>query len=296
MLASRFFSPAFSSALILLTQLPSSGLTMAGYKTRILFLYFCFLSLASINNVAAVMEDQPLGTSVSSLLRSRADLNLTLTTNATIIVQDLDFTANCSIAVEWHDNLPVNGAGSGSDPTNVALLRMALPEQYQNETDDEIAKFYNEMSSGALSMTGWFVTAYNTIQIGCISPQIQRELKLADLDATENCTATARFLGRLGWMAGPQVYVFDKNNDHSWEEFLQAAMPLAVQSTISDLELFSYRSFFLATETPENITKFLADGYEACRANICELHGYTGNPDIGGIGVSFVIHRQHSES
>lgn len=146
------------------------------------------------------------------------------------------------------------------------------------------------MSSGILSMTGWLVTATNVIEIGCISPQIERELKLGDLDATQNCTATAQFLGRLGWMAGPQVYVFDKRNDQSWEDFLHAALPPAVQAPISDLELFSYRSFFLATETPENITRFLTDGYKACQADICELQGYTGNPDIGGIGVSSTIY------
>lgn len=118
---------------------------MASFKGHISIFCICLLSLASINNVDAITEDQLLGTSTSSLLYSRADLSLTLTTNATIIVQQLDFTANCTIATQWHDNLPTNGvgAGSGSDPGNVAFLRMALPTQYKNETDDEIARFYD---------------------------------------------------------------------------------------------------------------------------------------------------------
>jgi hypothetical protein len=250
-----------------------------------LMLHICFLSLASINKVAAVTEVQPAGSSTFSHLNGRADINLTLSTNATTLIQQLDFIANCTVAIEWHDNLVTRGVGSGSDPINVAFLRMSLPEQLQNETDDEIAIFYDEMTSGALSKTGWLVTASNVIEIGCISPQLERQLTLNDLDASQNCTATALFLGTLGWITEPQNYTFNKDNDHSWQEFLRAALPVHVQETITDLELFSYRGYFLATETADNITTLLRDGYKTCQADICELRGYTGNPDIGGIGV-----------
>jgi hypothetical protein len=257
-----------------------------------LIFYICFLFLANINKVAAEMDIQPVGSSVSSFLNLRAELNLTLSMNATTFVQDLDFTANCTLAIEWHDQFVASGVGSGDDPRNVAFLRMALPEQYGNNTDDEIASFYDEMSSGALSITGWLVTAINVIEIGCISPQLERQVTFNDLNTNQNCTTTALFLGILGWLTEPQNYTFNKENDHSWQEFLRAALPVHIQESITDLELFSYRSYFLATETADNITMLLRSGYEACQADICELQGYKGNPDVGGIGASTYVHHR----
>jgi hypothetical protein len=74
---------------------------------------------------------------------------------------------------------------------------------------------------------------------------------------------------------------------------LRAALPAAVQKNITDLELFSYRNYFLASKAADDITNFLKGGYEACQRDSCEVQGYTGNPDIGGIGVSPWLYHQY---
>jgi len=193
-----------------------------------LMFYICFLSLTIINKVAAMIEVQPVGSSDTSLLNGRADLNLTLSTNATTFIQRLEFTPNCTVTIHWHDNTVTRGVGSRSDPSNLAFLRMALPEPLKNRTDNEFASIYDEMTSGALSKTGWLVTAANVIEMSCISPQLERQLTINDLEASQNCTPTALFLGTLGWMTEPQNYTFNKDNDHCWQEFLRAALPIHV--------------------------------------------------------------------
>jgi hypothetical protein len=154
----------------------------------------------------------------------------------------LDFTANCTVAILWHDNLPTGGAGFGNDTVNVAFLRMALPVQYQNESDDQIASFYDDMSFGALSNVAWIGTAKDVIETGCIAPQFERQISLTNLDATQNCTATAQFLGSLGWISEAQNYTTNGFNDSSSLEFLRAALPPVDQKNITDVELFAYRT------------------------------------------------------
>jgi hypothetical protein len=171
-----------------------------------------------------------------------------------------------------------------NDTVNVAFLRMALPVQYQNERDDQIASFYDDMSFGALSNVAWIGTAKDIIETGCIAPQFERQISLTNLDATQKCTATALFLGSLGWISEAQNYTTNGFNDSSWLEFLRAALPPVDQKNITDVELFAYRNYFLATEKSDNKTKLLKEGYNACQKDICGVQGYTGNPDIGGIG------------
>jgi hypothetical protein len=78
---------------------------MATYEAYISIFFICFLSLACINNAATVTLGQVAASERRSLLSDRSDLNFTSLTNATTIVQDLDFTANCTVAILWHDNL-----------------------------------------------------------------------------------------------------------------------------------------------------------------------------------------------
>ncbi|KAH6665111.1 hypothetical protein B0J14DRAFT_680850 [Halenospora varia] len=226
------------------------------------------------------------GSAGSPALQNKADLDSTLFSNATSIVQNLDFTANCTVSIAWYQSRPRNNsAGYGNETISVDFLRAALPTRYQNESDDHISTFYNEMSLGNLSKTNWLRTAKDNIETVCIAPQFERGISVSNLDATQNCTATAIFLTSLGWITGTQDYSVSNSNDTSWLEFLGAALPEPYRSNLTDLELLVYRNFFLSSEKASDITKLLNVGFDACQKDICEVQGYTGNPDIGGIGV-----------
>ncbi|KAH8648308.1 hypothetical protein BGZ60DRAFT_521032 [Tricladium varicosporioides] len=222
----------------------------------------------------------------SHALQNRAGLDPILLSNATSIVQNLDFTNNCTVSIAWYQSRPSsNSAGFGNETISVQFLRAALPAQYQNESDDRIGNFYNEMSLGNLSETNWLRTAKDNIETVCIAPQFEREISVSNLDASQNCTATALFLGSLGWITGTQNYQINSSNDTSWLQFLSAALPEPYRSNLTDLELLVYRNFFLSSERASEITKLLNAGFDACQKDICKVQGYTGNPDIGGIGV-----------
>ncbi len=240
-----------------------------------------FLTGAGTGNAAAVRKAvrEPVA------LSSRADVNLTLLNNATSIVQSLVFTSNCSLSISWYTNLPTNGAGSGNDTINIDFLRSALPPEYQNESNDQISSFYDDISSGTLSSLGWIGTAKDDIETACITPQFEKQISLSNLNATQNCTATARFLSNLGWITGPHIYTSTSSNNTLWLEFLNASLPLENQN-LTDLELLVYRNYFLASENAATITEFLEAADLVCQFYICEVQGYTGNPDIAGIGVS----------
>ncbi|KAF8847024.1 hypothetical protein BDZ45DRAFT_755350 [Acephala macrosclerotiorum] len=250
---------------------------MAPPRARIFLIVL--LTLASTSDAAVVKPAR------STVLASRADVNLTLLSNATSIVQNLDYTSNCSLSISWYENLPSSGAGSGSDTVNIDFLRSALPNEYQDESDAQITSFYDDMSTGGLSSLGWIGTAKDDVETACIAPQFEKQISLSNLDATQNCTATAIFLSSLGWITGVQNYTASSSNDTSWLEFLRASLPLSDRNNFTDLELLVYRNFFLDSENAASITTFLKIGFDHCQKIICEVQGYTGNPDIGGIGV-----------
>jgi hypothetical protein len=253
---------------------------------------FCILlvSLTSATDAAAITHSHA-STPAKLPLSIRADANLTsLTTNATALLQELDYTGNCTVAISWYKNLPSSGssAGFGNDTLNVEFLRTTLPPAYENATNEQVAGFYDDLSTGELSGSGWIGTAKDSIEAGCITPQIERHISLSNLNATQNCTATAIFLSSLGWLTGPKKYDTASYNNTSWLEFLYGALPLEYQRNITQVELYVYRNFFLASGKSDDITNLLNQGYISCQKDICMVQGYTGNPDISGIGVSFV--------
>jgi hypothetical protein len=229
----------------------------------------------------------------TSMVIERQDVNLTALSNATDIVNSLQYTANCTTAKAWHDNLPldlagdVTGAGSGNNPVNIAFLRSCLPLEYQNLNDTTLAAFYDDMATGPLESLDWLGTAVDDVETVCLAPKLEHDLPLAQLNTTQNCTATAEFLSGLGWLQKPQPYNSAKSgNDSSWLDFIYYALPPEIQENITDVELDVYYDHIATSYNDSDIFNFLNDGYNKCSNRLCEVQGYTGNPDIGGIGVS----------
>lgn len=222
----------------------------------------------------------------SAVVVERPNGNLSSAPNATSVINSLRYTANCTAASLWFNNLPLDGtAGSGNNSINSAFLRSALPQEYQDASTDEIAAFYDDMSSGPLSNTAWLGTASDDVQTACIAPQIENKVPLTKLNATQNCTATAEFLSSLGWIGNAQTYASNSQNDTSWVNFIFYALPLEIQENITTVELFVYHDHIMSSATNRDLNNFLQAAYYSCQDDICEVQGYTGNPDIGGIGV-----------
>ncbi|KAE9367697.1 hypothetical protein N431DRAFT_494620 [Stipitochalara longipes BDJ] len=231
----------------------------------------------------------------TAIVFERQDINLTALPDAASIVNRLQYTANCTDASVWHNNLPwdsaglVTGAGSGSSSVNIAFLRSALPSEYQNSSDATLTDFYNDMSTGQLFNLGWLGTAVDDVEAVCLAPVDEQKYSLDRLNPTQNCTATAQFLSDLGWLAGPQSYNPSASaNDSSWLDFIYYALPKDEQANITDVELDVYYDHISVSSTSSNnsnIQDFLQRAYTDCKTMMCEVQGYTGNPDIGGIGV-----------
>jgi hypothetical protein len=246
------------------------------------------------NDAAIVRLGPAAGVPNSSAISGSSNVNLTSLPNATAIVEALDYTANCTLAVSWYYHPPPEGgpdAGFGNDSINAAFLRMALPSQYQNESDDEISSFYDDMSYGELSKLDWYDAGLADIGTACLAPQLEQQVTLADLNATQNCSVTAQYLSSLGWVTHPKTLtsVDVENNSNNALDFLFEALPVEVRNNITDSEFLPYSFNFWQTQS-QNLTgiyHFLYAAYNSCRSDICKVQGYTGNPDIGGIGVSF---------
>jgi hypothetical protein len=233
----------------------------------------------------------------TSMVIERQDVNLTALPNIVSIVDALQYTANCTAASLWHNNLPwdaaglVTGAGSGSSSINIDFLRSALPSEYQNASDAAITDLYTDMSRGALFDLGWLGTAVDDVEAVCLAPVDEQKYSLDQLNPTQNCTATAEFLSNLGWLVGPQPYNASVSaNDSAWLDFIYYALPPTEQANITDVELDVYYDHISVLSTSSNndssIQDFLTKAYNDCKNQMCQVQGYTGNPDIGGIGVS----------
>lgn len=241
----------------------------------------------------------------TSMVIERQDANLTALSGADAdeVVNKLQFSANCTIATPWHNHLPldvtnqiITGAGNGSDPINIAFLRSCLPAEYQNSSDATLTEFYNDMSSGSLKGLNWLGTAIDDVETVCITPKYEKELPLSQLNVTQNCTATAEFLSGLGFLNGAKYYNSSISaNDSSWLDFIYYALPPDLQNNITDVELDVFYDHISTSFSDSEIGSFLNHSYQLCSDELCAVQGYTGNPDIGGIGVSAIpAHLLHS--
>jgi hypothetical protein len=110
-------------------------------------------------------------------------------------------------------------------------------------------------------------------------------VSLAQLNTTQNCTSTAIFLSSLGWLNAPQEYTGSQFNDGLWIDFLRYSLPPTFLNNITNIELYAYCDHILTSEKMSDINTFLNAAFIGCQNDICEVQGYTGNPDINGIGV-----------
>jgi hypothetical protein len=113
----------------------------------------------------------------------------------------MNFTANCSITTDWLtaqqsitslQDASVN-ASESIDSINVAFLRATLPTEFSSFSDFVLTDLYDQLR--LLNPHIWLKPAKESIQAGCLAPDLTRNLSFEELELTSNCISTAAYYG-----------------------------------------------------------------------------------------------------
>ena len=209
-----------------------------------------------------------------------------------------------------------------NDTLNVDFLMQALPLQYANNTSI-INTLQSEMSSQwskdgepyakgvegwDFSHISWYGHALWQIASSCIGQDLY-SIHLRDLNLTSNCSAAETFIiGLDGSIAATMELskahysypLYSHAEVDFWRAFLEPFNPdlVPMKSDYFDLSYFSayidgavvswYENLFRGPGATE-AERFIHDVFEACRLDLCSVAGFTGNPDLAGIGVSGIF-------
>jgi hypothetical protein len=225
-------------------------------------------------------------------------------------LNSMNFTANCSASVDWLNlqgslSPDSNAVFNTSELVNTAFLRAALPPEFRSLSYATISDFYGQLAS--LQPYIWLRPASESIQAGCRAPELVQDLSFEDIDLSRDCVATAKYYGNtLCAINGPQqsssdgtLWTVEGVGDYQWLQgthpiqglnstaglaMLRSALPNQYKN-ILDVELGTWTS--PAATATDNNTSQGAKICKACMPEFCAAAAFTGNPDIGGIGVSF---------
>jgi hypothetical protein len=231
--------------------------------------------------------------------------------NAIYITERLNPIADCAIATSWYWFHGLNNSDGGgfeqawtstispytNDTINLEFLRMAVLPEYQNNSE-ALGILQNELSYTAwnryandnygIPNGGWIWNAIWAIEFYCIGPSLS--FTLQDLKTNIDCGVVTSFFDSLGFPPGdtyqPQYYApIDSVEEYDfWNSFLQAAQ----RSFIPNYTIRGwYHNQFITGHYPDMVW-FLKWALYACADEQCEYSGFSGNPDIAGVGVTLV--------
>src|SRR5437764_243749 len=219
--------------------------------------------------------------------------------NATTALSSMNFTANCSTSARW---LEAQGSqvSQPDDSINVDFSRAALPTDFSSLSNQTLSDFYNQLAISKPSF--WYEPTVESIQAGCLAPELAKVLSFGELNLTVNCSATAAFYSnRLCAVNGPHSgWFFETQGNSKWivgDAFsnplnsslglamLRSAVPSQYHN-VSEVELATW-AFLAIGQTSDFINMSqVAQICKVCLREFCEDASFTGNPDIAGIGVS----------
>jgi hypothetical protein len=142
------------------------------------------------------------------------DLNVASVITA---LNSMNFTANCSASVDWFNLQGSLGPASNavfntSGLVNTAFLRATLPPEFRSLSDAAISDFYDQLAR--LQPYIWLRPASESIQAGCLAPDLVQVLSFKDVDLSRDCVATAEYYrNTLCAINGPQQ---SSSNDTLW--------------------------------------------------------------------------------
>jgi len=111
----------------------------------------------------------------------------------------------------------------------------------------------------------------------------------SSLNFTHDCTLTSQFL--TSWYQSLDRHVYVGPEITLLLDYFRAALPNST-STITKGQIVDwyYATLHNSTEPlfvdPQFMTHVISDPLKICNKEFCSGLGYSGNPDIGGIGVS----------
>ncbi|KAH8591670.1 hypothetical protein B0O99DRAFT_597986 [Bisporella sp. PMI_857] len=227
------------------------------------------------------------------------------------ILNDLNYTANCTIATLWHRNQTQTLAwhkqeyvGLDSNMLNVAFIASAWPPQ-EDATKTEMNDFYNAIY--ITNVGSWIQVALTAIEANCLGPALAEKVAFADLNPAMNCYSTAAFYANAVCAVNPKKDLGGQSNathlvpmqvNGIWGFQRMATSPLALDSTVG-LEFlrraWPYDASGITDETLRawvriavqtfNIVKGAATVCEQCLPQLCKAMEFDVDTDIDGIGI-----------
>lgn len=233
------------------------------------------------------------------------------TSNIFEVLQSLNYTANCMIAIPWLEaraRQDLNRSLPTNDTLNAVFLQSALPADLQTVNNTQLIDFYNYI--GSASPHVWAKTAIETIQTECVASTLDKALSFKDLDLTQNCTATAAYYANsICAINGPQYpstgsetgWVVNSIGKYKWItalappaqnltstsglSMLRNALPSMFKGMSND-ELKLWARYSVPDISVFNNGSQIATVCNKCMPELCLAASFTGNPDIAGPGVS----------
>ncbi|PMD59554.1 uncharacterized protein K444DRAFT_629963 [Hyaloscypha bicolor E] len=213
----------------------------------------------------------------------------------------------------------------GNSTLNLDFLQAALPTQYTdnsavlnilqaemstlwiNGANLSMAVNPNGLSSYNWTFVNitWYQRALWEIYSACVGPEMFT-IKLSDFNLTSNCSATVPFLLTLNDTAINQLDSslldyhcpqYSKEEVQFWKTFLvplnpmldlgklgPGMIPATYSGFIDGAVVRWYQNIFVHSDV-SNVTEFARSVFDACRPQVCRAAGFSGIPDLDGIGV-----------
>ncbi|KAF1985120.1 hypothetical protein K402DRAFT_118289 [Aulographum hederae CBS 113979] len=222
----------------------------------------------------------------------------------------LNFAANCTIAFQWFNSGDDSILGSSNDTAAVDLLRSALPSNYSDAADSQVKIWVDEINDADAYNGTLFDDIFDVVGQACVIPRWTAEVPPEALDWRRNCTTTSPLLTIrsespyiIEWKATPWNGASAWGNQEGVAEAIAEAMPVDYQNR--SLTLYTWYGNWLIEkwedlDNENEISKkrayavldsLMAQASTDCLLEICQRAGFTGNPDVNGIGVlvSYVV-------
>lgn len=209
------------------------------------------------------------------------------------ILTNLNFTSNCTTATTWYRErrsswLKDGTIGRGNETVNISFMRSAWPTGRES-FDFEVIYFYDSIS--VVNPESWIQQAFTQIESTCLARDLAMEVLFYNLRMTSHCQSTANLLVNTVCVVNPDslkgqdALAFPELTSLNGQRMIRDAWPYD-SSNITDTELLAWARL----KTQEYIT-FLTGPQtaaicQACKSDFCRAAGFSGNPDIAGIGVS----------
>lgn len=157
-------------------------------------------------------------------------------------------------------------------------LRPAFPEAFRNATLLQICNYWGALSNFVPSASNVIQSAFNYCKASGRST-----IPLASLNMTQNCSATMTLWNAIsGDAAGSGLAAISSPSEGVAGSFFRASLPVQYQN-VSSWTLLDYVQPLISNSS---FLALLGPAATRCEPSACEAIAFSGDADVGGIGVS----------